>query len=291
MDLVASMRTLRRRWILTSALLLLTLVGTAFLWVKKPGPYQAESMVALIPSHQSSIVNGNNPYLSFGGSENIAGDIVLRQMMAPQTAAALANRGYGDSYEIVDDPTTSGPILDITVTGSNQSQVEATLQGVTAATQAKLTALQADLKPTDRITSMVASQDPTAHLLVSKKARIVVLVLGLGLIFTYAIPQIVDAEITRRRGRRGSRSATPDFVTSAREQWATSVENAPSGVREPAATPQPPVARPQYSAAAPHQSEPVRESEPVGYRVQGGPASGLKAPRYGASAETNGDRW
>ena len=283
MDLVASMRTLRRRWILTTALLLLTLVGTAMIWVKKPGPYQAESMVALIPSHQSSIVNGNNPYLSFGGSENIAGDIVLRQMMAPQTVAALADRGYGDSFEIVDDPATSGPILDITVTGSNQSQVESTLQGVTAATQAKLIALQADLKPTDRITSMVASEDPSAHLLVSKKARLVVLVLGLGLILTYAIPQIVDAEITRRRGRRGRRGA-PDFVTAAREQWSTA-EDAQPGTREPAARPQQPVAGPHQSAGGPHQPGPVRESEPVGYRVQGGPAGGLKAPRYGSNWE------
>ena len=283
MDLVAAMRTLRRRWILTTLLLLLTLAATALIWVKKPGPYQAESMVALIPSHQSSIVNGNNPYLSFGGSENIAGDIVLRQMMAPQTVAALADRGYGESYEIVDDPATSGPILDITVTGSNQSAVESTLQGVTAATQAKLTALQAYLKPTDRITSMVASQDPSAHLLISKKARLVVLVLGLGLILTYAIPQIVDAEITRRRDRRGGRRATPpDFVTSAREQWATrSMEDTPPATPEPAARPQQSVARPQQPAGGPHQSGPVRESQPVGYRVQGGPAGGLKAPQYG----------
>jgi len=285
MDLVAAMRTLRRRWILTTLLLLLTLAATALIWVKKPGPYQAESMVALIPSHQSSIVNGNNPYLSFGGSENIAGDIVLRQMMAPQTVAALADRGYGESYEIVDDPATSGPILDITVTGSNQSAVESTLQGVTTATQAKLTALQAYLKPADRITSMVASQDPSAHLLVSKKARLVVLVLGLGLILTYAIPQIVDAEINRRRDRRGSgsrRATPPDFVTSAREQWAThTAEEAPPATREPAARPQQPVARPQQPAGGPHQSGPVRESQPVGYRVQGGPASGLKAPQYG----------
>ena len=283
MDLVAAMRTLRRRWILTTLLLLLTLAATALIWVKKPGPYQAESMVALIPSHQSSIVNGNNPYLSFGGSENIAGDIVLRQMMAPQTVAALADRGYGESYEIVDDPATSGPILDITVTGSNQSAVESTLQGVTVATRAQLNALQAYLKPTDRITSIVASQDPSAHLLISKKARLVVVVLGLGLILTYAIPQVVDAEINRRRSRRGGRRATPpDFVTSAREQWAThTAEDASPATREPAARPQQPVARPQQPAGGPHQSGPVRESQPVGYRVQGGPASGLKAPQYG----------
>lgn len=287
MDLVASMRTLRRRWILTTTLLLLTLVGAALAWVKIPGPYQAESMVVLIPSHQTSIVNGNNPYLSFGGSENVAGDIVLRQMMAPQTVVSLAARGYASSYEVVDDPSTSGPILDITVTGSNQSQVEATLQGVTAATQAKLLALQANLKPTDQITSMVASQDPSAHLLVSKKARTLVMVVGLGLILTYAIPQIVDAEISRRRGRRGQRgTGTPDFVPTAREPWSTAKLDDPQpATREPAARPQSPVAGPPPSLGGLHQSGPVRESEPVGYRVQGGPASGLKTPRYGPSWE------
>ena len=75
----------------------------------------------------------------------------------------------------------------------------------------------------------------------------------------------------------GRRATPPDFVTSAREQWAThTAEDTPPATREPAARPQQPVARPQ-----PYQSAPVRESEPVGYRVQGGPASGLKAPQYG----------
>jgi hypothetical protein len=157
-------------------------------------------MVLLVPSQQASKLNGNNPYMSYGGSENIAGDIVLRQVMDPAAITALASRGYTASYTVADDPTTSGPILDITVTGKNQALVENTLQGVTSEVQAKITALQSFLTPANRITSQVISFHPTAKLEVSKKARTIVLIVGLGLVLTYALPQILDAEIRRRRG-------------------------------------------------------------------------------------------
>jgi hypothetical protein len=200
MDLTASLRALRRQWILAGFLLVLTFAAGVAAWVKMPGPYSTESMVLLVPSQQASKLNGNNPYMSYGGSENIAGDIVLRQVMDPATITALASRGYTASYTVADDPTTSGPILDITVTGKNQALVENTLQGVTSEVQAKITALQSFLTPTNRITSQVISFHPSAKLEVSKKARTIVLIVGLGLVLTYALPQILDAEIRRRRG-------------------------------------------------------------------------------------------
>ena len=205
MDLVASGRTLRRRWILTSFLFLLTVVAALAAWVKLPGPYQAESMIVLYPSQQASKPNGDNPLMSFGGSLNVAGDIVLREVSAPSYVAQLAARGYTSSFTIVDDPNTTGPILDVTVTGKNQSQVEQTLNGVTAAVKNQLASIQQNYKPANRITSQVVSTQPTPQLLVSKKARTIVIVLGLGLVLTFAIPQVVDAEIAKRRGARGQR--------------------------------------------------------------------------------------
>jgi hypothetical protein len=202
MDLVELFRTLRRRWILTLPLLALTFVMVAEANAKIPGPFQAESMVVLLPSVQSSAVNGNNPYLSFQGSLNIAGDIVAREVMDPRTVANLAASGYPSSYQIADDATTSGPVLDITVTGKNKEQVESTLQAVTSTVQNRLTSLQQAIKTKNRITSMVISMAPTAKLEVSKKARVLVLVLGLGLVLTVCIPLLVDAEITRFRRRR-----------------------------------------------------------------------------------------
>ncbi len=109
MDLMASLRALGRQRILTCFLLLLTLLGGVAAWVKLPGPYTTESMVTLIPSKQAAKVNGNNPYLSYGGSENVAGDIVLREVMDPGTTVALAKRGYTASYTVADDLNTSAP--------------------------------------------------------------------------------------------------------------------------------------------------------------------------------------
>jgi hypothetical protein len=209
MDIAASMRALRRRWLLTSFLFLLTLVAAVGVWIKLPGPYQAESMVVIIPSQQSSTLNGNNPYLSFGGSEQIAGDVVLREVAAPPQAAALAAQGDTASYSIVDDPTTAGPILDITVTGSSQAVVENTLHGVTTAVQKELATLQSNmnLKPASKMTSQVVSFDPVPKLETTKKARSLIVVLVLGLVLTYAIPQMVDGEISRRRSARDQRVA------------------------------------------------------------------------------------
>jgi hypothetical protein len=217
MDLAASMRALRRQWILTGFLLILTFVAGVAAWVKMPGPYSTESMVVLLPSQQASKLNGNNPYESYGGSESVAGDIVLRQVMDPAVITALANKGYTASYAIADDPNTSGPILDITVTGNSAAEVENTLRGVTNEVQTKLIALQSFLVPANRITSMVASFDPTAKLEVSKKARDVVLIVGLGLVLTYALPQILDANIRRRRGDDRVSGYTPPPSRDARD--------------------------------------------------------------------------
>ena len=209
MDLMASLRALRRRWILTAFLLLLTSAAAVATWVKLPGPYSSVSMVTLVPSQQASKLNGNNPYMSYGGSESVAGDIILRQTMDPATVVALAQRGYTGSFTIADDPNTSGPILDITVTGSSKAVVENTLRGVTKEVQLKLAALQQNLLPANRITSIVVSFQTNAKLEVSKKARDIVLVVGLGLVLTYAIPQIVDGQRRRRRGGDGSDSPPP----------------------------------------------------------------------------------
>ena len=258
MDLVASGRTLRRRWILTSFLFLLTLAAALAAWVKLPGPYQAESMTVLYPSQQASKPNGDNPLMSFGGSLNVAGDIVLREVSAPSYAAQLAAHGYTSSFTIADDPNTTGPILDVTVTGKNQSQVEQTLNGVTAAVKTQLAAIQQGYKPANRITSQVVSTQPTPQLLVSKKARTVVIVLGLGLVLTFAIPQVVDAEIAKRRGARGQR---------ANSSSASAAQYAGSPEEQPASRPADREPQPAYQASA-----------------AAGPSDQTQALRYNASA-------
>jgi hypothetical protein len=210
MDVTGPLRTLRRRWILTLLLLLLTLAATVA-FAKKPGPYQSESQVVLLPSKVSAKVFGGNPYLSFGGSISLTADLVRREMTNPQTVAALAARGFTGSYSVVDDPETAGPVLDVVATGNNKYLVEHTLQGATAEVSTQLLALQTSVKPADQITSLVVSYDPQPSLKISKKARPIAVVLVIGLLFTIAIPQLVDAALgARRAARSGRQRRSPD---------------------------------------------------------------------------------
>lgn len=198
------LRTLRKRWALTLLLLLLTLLATAAL-AKRPGPYQSESQVVLLPSKASAKTFGGNPYLSFAGSISLTADLIRREVMDPRTVLALATQGYTSGYSVVDDPDTSGPVLDVVVDGNSSYSVEHTLNGVTAEVSTKLAALQTGIKPADRITSLVVSDDPQPSLKLSKKARPLAIVVGLGLVLTIAIPQLFDAALTRRRGARYGR--------------------------------------------------------------------------------------
>jgi hypothetical protein len=206
MDLIESLRILRRHWILTALMLVLALVGTATATLKLPRTYIASSSVVLLTSPNSSKANGNNPYLSFNGALNPTGDVVRYEVMDPRTAQVLASEGYSASYLVSDAVDTPGPVLDVTVTGSNKAVVDHTLSGVTTELSTKLEALQAGISPANRIT-MSTLAFGSAKLSKSKLARPLVVILGFGLVLAFAIPLIFDAQMRQRRVR--SEAAAP----------------------------------------------------------------------------------
>jgi hypothetical protein len=178
-------------------------------WTKISGPYQSTSQIVFLASQQTSKPNGNNPYLSFDDTLSTTADIVRRQVLDPRIVAALAARGFKDTYDIEDDPLGIGPVLDITATGPTKAGVMATQAAVTAEVQSQLQELQTDLLPKDQINSMVVTSSPKATLMVSKKARPVVAVLVVGFILILAIPQAVDAVQKRGSNRRKKGSQRP----------------------------------------------------------------------------------
>jgi capsular polysaccharide biosynthesis protein len=208
MDMMELFRTLRKRWVLTVLLLLASIAGSAYLAVK-PGPYQTVSQVTLLPSRQASRPFGFNPYLSLNASLTLTSDLVRREVSDPRNGLALAKLGYTAPFVVADDPQTAGPVLDITVTGPDKAMVEHTLYGVTAEVQAKLSAMQANVKPVDQIRSLVVSVQPKATLLVTKKLRIPIALFAVGLVITAAVPQLVETFWTARRSRREAAAAPP----------------------------------------------------------------------------------
>ena len=206
MDLAESFRTLRRRWILTLLLFLLTLAGAAAAVVKLPWTYTAQSTVVLLASpHASKAVTGN-PYLGFDSSITLTADVVRRVVMDPRAVQDLANRGYSASYTVVDAPDTTGPVLLVTVSGSNKAAVEHTLHGVTSEVSTKLNELQSSVASDNQIGDQVIAMSPQASLSKGKKARPLAVILALGLALTFVIPQIIDRRAARRQGQGGAAS-------------------------------------------------------------------------------------
>jgi hypothetical protein len=125
--------------------------------------------------------------------------VVTYQMMDPGTMESLAARGYTQHYAVTLAANAAGaPVVDILVTGSNKSAVEHTLHGVTDEIATNLASLQTGVAEKNRITALTLSVAAEPSLGVSKTARPLVAVLGLGLVLALSIPLMVDG-IARRR--------------------------------------------------------------------------------------------
>jgi hypothetical protein len=202
MDLMESFRTLRRQWILASMLLLLTLAGTAAAAVKLPWAYQAVGTTVLLNSKNASAASLGNPLLAFEASLSSAAEVLSLALMSPHTAQALHARGYYAAYSVAISSVTGGPILQVTVTGSNKTSVENTLHGVMNEVGTQLLDLQPGVAQRNLIRALPLSQAAEPSRSTSKKAKPIVAVLGLGLVLTFAIPQIFDGLASRGQGRR-----------------------------------------------------------------------------------------
>ena len=210
MELRQAVRIWRARWIFTSVLVILAVVGAAGAVAKMPRYYQSASSVVLLASHAASKQNGGNPFLSFGPSLTLTADAVSRELTAPATVSQLAARGFTASYTVAVPPVTTfttGSVLLVTVAGTDAAWVQRTLRAVTKQISTQLTQLQRGVQAPSRVRAETLSFSPRATISVSQTARPLVIVGALLLVICLGTPIVVDGLVTRRR-RRGQ--AFPD---------------------------------------------------------------------------------
>ena len=211
MELRQAVRIWRARWIFTSVLVILAVVGAAEAVAKMPRYYQSASSVVLLASHAASKQNGGNPFLSFGPSLTLTADAVSRELTAPATVSQLAARGFTASYTVAVPPVTTfttGSVLLATVAGTDAAGVQRTLQAVTKQISTQLAQLQRGVPAPSRVRADTLSFSPRATLSVSQTARPLVIVGALLLVICLGTPIVVDGLVTRRRLRK--RPALPD---------------------------------------------------------------------------------
>jgi hypothetical protein len=212
MDLRQAVHIWRERWVLTSVLLILALVGAAGAGAETPRYYQSASSVVLLASPTASTQNGGNPFLSFSPSLTLTADAVSRELMSPGTVSQLAAQGFTSPYSVVlpsYTTSTTGSVLLVTVTGSDAAGVQRTLQAVTARIGTQLAQLQQGVPARGQVHADTLSFTPQAKLSISQTARPLVVVGVLLLVLSLGTPIVVDGLVTRRRLR--DRSALPDY--------------------------------------------------------------------------------
>ena len=216
MDLRQVVRIWRARWILTSVLLILAMVGAAAAAAKSPRYYQSASSVVLLASRVASTQNGGNPFLSFSPSLTLTADAVTRTLMAPGTVRQLAGQGFTASYTVAPPPyttSTTGSVLLVTVTGTDAAGVQRTLRAVTAQIGPQLAQLQLGVPARGQVRAVTLSVTPQAALSISQTARPLVVVGALLLVICLGTPIVVDGLATRRQLR--GRSALPHYSAAA----------------------------------------------------------------------------
>jgi hypothetical protein len=205
MDRTNLMQTGRKRWVVTGALLLLTFVGVVVALVELPPTYQSQSSVVLLASPAASKPNGDNPYLSFSPSLTLTADAVSREMTSPAVAAQLAAQGFPDSYNVqlaTYTTNTTGSVLLVTVDGPDNAAVQYTLHGVTGEIGTILAKLQSASPAVDRIRAVALSMSSQPSLNLSQMGRLLAVLIGVGLLVSFGVPWLVEAQIAGRRLQR-----------------------------------------------------------------------------------------
>ncbi|WP_067452494.1 hypothetical protein [Actinomadura macra] len=212
MDLLDWVGTLLRRWWLTVPLLLVALVGSGAIALVTPYKYEAKATAVLLASPVQAKEAGGNPWLVFDSSLTVTAEVVGREMMDEQTAAALRAKGLTATYMVGVAPDSTGPVLAIEVTGTDAAGTKATLDALLATVPLRLAKLQAQeaVTPRAQIKMNVISASPKAALVATDKIRLVVMTLFLGLAVTVAVPLFAEVLSERRRRGRDAPKSPPD---------------------------------------------------------------------------------
>jgi hypothetical protein len=203
MDFREATRIWRRRWILTSILLLVATVCTLSAALKLPRTYQAHAYVTLLTSQQAAQQSGGNPYLNFSTSLNATAQGLVYELTNPHTAQLLESEGSTGSYTVIYDDTAPAPILQATISSSNEAEVARTLQGLISETSTLLQGMQTGTAA-DRQIRVATLSTTQPKISISITARGIVLVFGIMLILALAVPIVTDS--TRRSSQRNTKS-------------------------------------------------------------------------------------
>lgn len=221
MDFDGSFGVLWQRKGLTTALLILTLLGVVCAGVMLPSRYNASITVTLLNSASSSKTLGDgNPYLSFDSAMVDMANFLALKLPDDVNTSALQQKGSTASFQaqvLSENAETEEPFIQISVEGGNKETVVRTLQEVTVGLKTLLIQTQAGVPANGRLSLQTIAEVSTPVPSSSAKIKPLVGFLAVGMVLTFLIPQAVEGSVARRRKIRAGVTVEVDDSSRAAE--------------------------------------------------------------------------
>ncbi|MFD5792087.1 chain length determinant protein [Streptomyces diastatochromogenes] len=284
MDLAEIFRVMRRRWYVLLPGLLLTAGLIVGVTVLVPVNYQSQSTVVLLNSQKATLAYDGNPFLSTQTSLTGMADSLARNLNSDDSLRELKSRGAKGTFAAKLADNAQGPLMWLTVTGTDKASVLASDKILTAYAKERLDQFQKQQsvapKAMIRMTTIVPPQNPVAQ----TKTRIEYLVMAgaLGLVVTLVAAFYVEA-------RKRPRKPEPEPAQETTAPVPSNASTAPTGesvveetlaIRRPPswsrsaededgpAAAEPPAPRPVMAGAS--AAEPLDEESTHGHRPRTG---------------------
>ncbi|MGW2422932.1 Wzz/FepE/Etk N-terminal domain-containing protein [Streptomyces sp. NPDC001709] len=276
MDLAEIFRVMRRRWYVLLPGLLLTAGLAVAVALLVPVTYQSQSTVVLLNSQKATVAYDGNPFLSTQTSLTGMADSLARNLNSDGSVRELKSRGATGTFAAKLADNAQGPLMWLTVTGTDKAAVLASDRILTGYAKERLDQFQKQQSVAPRamirMTTVVPPQNPVAQ----TKTRFEYQVMAgvLGLVLSLVAVFYVEA---RRRPRAPEQPEEPQPVAAPEPtagepvadqtialrpspSWSRSAENRPAA--------EPRAGRPVMAAAP--AAEPLDEESTHGQRSHTG---------------------
>lgn len=202
MTLAETFRGLVRRWYIVVPGLILAAAAAIGAFSQIAPGYERSATRLLLPGLGTVPEGATNPYLFLGGLTQAA-DVLVRAVGGEEAIGELVAAHKGLEIAVTRDPTSSGPVILLTVTAASDSDAAMALDALIEQSTETLERLQVEqnVRPVDRITmtTLTASTEGTLQ----QRTRIVVSA-GVGLVvavLTLVVASLVDGFARKKRTR------------------------------------------------------------------------------------------
>lgn len=206
MDFVDALKVLWRRRLVVLLGILLTALGCAAVLTQVATVYQASAQyLLLLPPTANGEDEPQNPLINQPTGLVLGATLIAAEVNTKSTVREMDRAGFDSDFELALSPN-NGPLLSLTVTGTDRTDVVDTRDEVIRRLDEQLADLQqtdiADIPSNQVITSVPVAVNQTAEAVPGAKIKALVVVVAVGGLVTLLLAFALDRPLSRRAARR-----------------------------------------------------------------------------------------